>query len=238
MASPRDPATALPLASLIAPTSGQALTSGLVTLLPGTAESLAICLDHICEWMVTYGHISTTDIIRQIASAHTNGYAYGTANDNKDQILYDFAALLLMHKDYCKGVSVDMVEAVLIEAGSERGDAMRFVRHLCANSYNRQLVQTFERQLYAFAPLYTKPGDMICILHGCEQPMVLRPKGTKYGEFGGEFFQLIGTVYMDGIMEVSTTLWQVYNMLTGDRASILISYGTKTHLGRRHDGSI
>ena len=38
-----------------------------------------------------------------------------------------------------------------------------------------------------------KEGDLICVILGCDVPLVLRPAGDQY--------ELIGDCYMDGIME-------------------------------------
>lgn len=50
------------------------------------------------------------------------------------------------------------------------------------------------------APRNTRPGDLICILHGATVPCVLRPEG--------EFFRWIGNCYVNAIMHGEAVEWE------------------------------
>ncbi|KAK0510554.1 hypothetical protein JMJ35_006986 [Cladonia borealis] len=49
------------------------------------------------------------------------------------------------------------------------------------------------------APIATKPGDEVCILLGCQTPLVLRPCGDGY-------HKVVGDCYIDGFMEGAACL--------------------------------
>ena len=96
-----------------------------------------------------------------------------------------------------------LLDACLLAAGVEHGDAERFVKRLSSDNWERHFATTSTGH-YVMAPLFTQPGDVVCIVFGCEDPLILRRKGTEYQGRTGEFWQLIGNAYVYGIMEVSS----------------------------------
>ena len=59
---------------------------------------------------------------------------------------------------------------------------------------SRRLV-VFESGVLGTAPSRARKGDEVCILFGCNIPVVLRPRGT------GDGFEFVGECYVDGFME-------------------------------------
>ena len=65
------------------------------------------------------------------------------------------------------------------------------------------------------APIATKPGDQVCILLGCDTPLVLRPGGDGY-------HKVVGGCYIDGFMDGAAFLgplpgnWQLVTRLYGE----------------------
>ena len=51
-------------------------------------------------------------------------------------------------------------------------------------------------------PLYTKHGDLVCIIAGCPTLLVLQRKGALYNEQADQQFQLTRIAYLEGIMDV------------------------------------
>ena len=67
------------------------------------------------------------------------------------------------------------------------------------NSIRGRSFFTTDDGYIGLAPTASKPGDEICILLGCQSPLVLRPCGSKY-------YQVVGECYIDGFMEGAACL--------------------------------
>ncbi|KAF6220712.1 hypothetical protein HO133_003145 [Letharia lupina] len=66
---------------------------------------------------------------------------------------------------------------------------LNYARYYCKK---RSFITTEEGYI-GVAPKATKPGDQVCVLLGCEQPLVLRPtSGLRY--------QVVGECYVPGLM--------------------------------------
>lgn len=74
----------------------------------------------------------------------------------------------------------------------------KFLQRVQETIWMRRLIVT-EYGLLGLAPEKTKKRDLICILHGCSVPVVLRP--TSDGGMGDEYFEFVGECYVHGIME-------------------------------------
>jgi hypothetical protein len=146
---------------------------------------------------------SLVDIVKQIA-LRCNMCAHKYEKDGKDeaQAVADFAGVMLTSRDYWTGSNHDMLEKCFIASGAEHGNAKRYTKVMCNESFDRHLVR-ISNGCYGMAPLYTKPKDVVCVVFGCPVPLVLRPKGTEHQGNAGEFWQLIGDCFVHGVMEVS-----------------------------------
>ena len=73
------------------------------------------------------------------------------------------------------------------------------------------------------APIDTKPGDQVCILLGCQLPLVLRPCGDGY-------HKVVGECYIDGFMDGAACLgplpgnWQLVTRLYGEYSSYYYAF--------------
>ena len=144
------------------------------------------------------------NIVKQIALTCRMATRKETSDDEV-QLIADFAAFLMMSKDCEKAANDHNLERCLLELGADHGDAKRHAKNLCSGSDGRHLV-TISSGYYGMAPLYTKPGDVVCIVFRCGVPLVLRRKdnGYQHEERTGEFWQLVGSAYVYGVMEVSS----------------------------------
>jgi hypothetical protein len=56
---------------------------------------------------------------------------------------------------------------------------------------------TSQKGYYGTVPAAAEAGDLICVLHGCCVPLILR----KAASLPADHFVLIGAAYVDGIMD-------------------------------------
>ena len=64
--------------------------------------------------------------------------------------------------------------------------------------WNRKLFVSRDRELIGLAPTACEVGDIICVLHGCSVPVVLRPSWDAHGE---SYNLLVGECYVHGMMD-------------------------------------
>lgn len=140
------------------------------------------------------------DFVKQVALTYTQSF-YGTKEDRRD-IVANFAAFISAHNKNYNGMSESVFERCLKESCAGDGDDDRFVNRVVRASYDRRLARLLSGH-YAMVPLFTKPGDIVCIIYGCLVSLVLRRKDLVHKGHAGEFWQLIGYAYVNGIMNVS-----------------------------------
>lgn len=68
-----------------------------------------------------------------------------------------------------------------------------------ANACYRRNIFALERYTIGLGPQNTEPGDVICIIHGSEVPIVLRQEGDKW--------RVVGSCFIDGIMFGEAVTW-------------------------------
>jgi hypothetical protein len=73
--------------------------------------------------------------------------------------------------------------------GSEKAD--EYLTNLVFSRLRQFAVS--RKGAYLMVPIHTEPADSLCILHGCDVPVVLRPKGEKW--------EWIGECYGFGLMD-------------------------------------
>ena len=88
--------------------------------------------------------------------------------------------------------------ALVLESGVECFFAQVY------GSYTGRSFFTTEEGYIGLAPQAAKPGDQICVLIGCNSPVVLRSNGI-------EQYQVVGECYMDGFMNGEALLGQIPN---------------------------
>ena len=168
---------------------------------PGGASKFMHCLGTLFELAREGEGASVLEHVKQIA--FTCAWVRASERPSTEQaenIVADFAAFMLTLKDYWIESS-DTLESCLMDI-REHGDAQRYLDDMQFASSERHLVRVSTRR-YGMAPLYTKPGDVICIIFGCDVPLVLRLKGNDQAGKSGEFWEIIGDIYVHGVMEVS-----------------------------------
>ena len=169
--------------------------------IPGGASRVMNCFRTLFELARDVEGASLLEHVKQIAPTCAGTRASKRPSTEKaEDIVADFAAFMLTLKYYWIESS-ETLESCLMEI-SKHGDAHRYAGDMWLASYGRHLVRVSTRR-YGMAPLYTKPGDVICIIFGCNVPLVLRPKGNDHEGNSGEFWEIIGDVYVHGVMEVS-----------------------------------
>jgi hypothetical protein len=167
-------------------------------------EKLAVYFMQLWEMDVGAPARDIWDALKQIALTHAMFCRTSNATDEDEhEVVAGFGAFISRCKDYCQARTGDSFERWLGETGADRGNAQGFVEMLFDEAWDRHFAKTSTGH-YAMTPLFTKPGDMICILFGCKSPLILRPRGREYRGRTGEFWQLIGEAYVCGIMGVSS----------------------------------
>lgn len=94
------------------------------------------------------------------------------------------------------------------EAYRARGQEYRaMVSHASLRIHGKRFAMTSKQDLSCLVPMDTVSGDLICIIYGCDFPVVLRRSGDKYS--------LVGEAYVHGIMqgETMTSKYEVEDFL-------------------------
>jgi hypothetical protein len=86
---------------------------------------------------------------------------------------------------------------MLAEHDGKSSQTRKFLRRLQAVTWNRQLVTLDHQNLLGLVPAETSYEDHVCILLGCDVPVVLRDQGGGFWEFLGEAY-IHGQGVMDG----------------------------------------
>ena len=81
----------------------------------------------------------------------------------------------------------------MIDMTRDAHESGSFLGHVSFAIRGRSFFTTVDGHI-GLAPIATKPNDEVCILIGCQSPLVLRPCGTKY-------YALVGECYTDGFMD-------------------------------------
>lgn len=87
----------------------------------------------------------------------------------------------------------EVLEQILKGMGADDGDASAY-DDAARSTYNRGPLIDSDGRTGMGSP-WQKLGDKICILFGCDVPVIMRQDG--------EFWRFIGDAYVHGIMEVS-----------------------------------
>lgn len=74
---------------------------------------------------------------------------------------------------------------------------VKFLQRVQSVIWNKRLFISKKKEWIGLAPSVAKEGDIICILHGCSVPVLLRPRL----ESGETLFRLVGECYVHGIMD-------------------------------------
>ena len=90
---------------------------------------------------------------------------------------------------------IDTTQDTALEASRESESYIAQVRF----SIRGRSFFTTDDGYIGLAPIATKPGDQVCILLGCQAPLVLRPCGDGY-------HKVVGECYIDGFMEGAACL--------------------------------
>ncbi len=75
---------------------------------------------------------------------------------------------------------------------------VEFLERVRSVIWKRRLIMTRNHQFLGLAPSEAKRQDLICILHGCSVPVVLRPQDDHVGR---ACYQFIGECYVHGMMD-------------------------------------
>jgi hypothetical protein len=162
--------------------------------------TLALHLEQACE--LDMGSDTHADLVKQIALTLGMFIKDEFAQEDESVMMANFGAFMLECKKNHKLRISNILERRLLEAGAPDEAPEAFILRLTRTTKGRHLVKMSSRH-HAMAPLFTKPGDIVCILVGLNEPLIMRPKGIDSRGRTGEFWQLIGIAYIYGIMEVS-----------------------------------
>ena len=77
-------------------------------------------------------------------------------------------------------------------------ESLLYLSSIAAASRGRSFFTTVNGYI-GLSPTATKPGDEVCILLGCQSPLVLRPSGDGY-------HKVVGECYIDGFMDGAACL--------------------------------
>jgi hypothetical protein len=89
--------------------------------------------------------------------------------------------------------NLDTKLLLLQERKSNSGPTAKFLRRVQAVTWNKRLVRLIDGSL-GLVPEDTEPEDSVCILFGCDVPVVLRKQDNDTWKF-------IGEAYVHGVMD-------------------------------------
>ena len=84
-------------------------------------------------------------------------------------------------------------------------EAQRYLTAVFVCARNRSLIFTRAGRI-GLAPRATRPGDRVCVLLGCANPLVIRPVGACSAQF-----QVVGAAYIDSMMSGEALLGPLPN---------------------------
>jgi hypothetical protein len=98
------------------------------------------------------------------------------------------------------GIDLDTTEFRVAEKPDSIAD--EFLARVQATVWGRRLLLAGvgDAHLLALGPAHVKKRDLICILHGCSVPVLLRKLDPREYPSNGVQYRLIGECYVDGIM--------------------------------------
>ena len=168
--------------------------------------------------------------VREMTCTYALGRRMSDRSRKADErTVADFGAFLLRCKQYHRGPADESLEKCLAENGAYHGDADVYATGVYEHCYNRTFITTADDRSGMAAP-FTYVEDVICIVFGCQVPLILRRRGAFWQGKRGEFWQLIGNAYVCGIMDVSFIFLDeivLAKTLMEDRANVLISSARK-----------
>jgi len=98
---------------------------------------------------------------------------------NNPESLLQWALAIKIHQ------SIGLLGSIIAETYDE--NAIREeVGRIYALGYDWTIFETRDGYL-ALCPRYTLPGDILCIVHGCNNPIVLRKSGNHFVHIGASF---------------------------------------------------
>ncbi|KAH8590833.1 hypothetical protein B0O99DRAFT_633613 [Bisporella sp. PMI_857] len=77
-------------------------------------------------------------------------------------------------------------EVMMLKHYQPMSMAREFIQRLQATTWNRRFAKTAINQAPGLFPSNAKKGDLICILHGCSVPVVMRPKDNTEPKRNGD----------------------------------------------------
>ncbi|KAG4427563.1 hypothetical protein IFR05_016954 [Cadophora sp. M221] len=102
---------------------------------------------------------------------------------------------------YCLAESTptgDINTSRLIETGEVGSNlVIDFLERVQSIIWNRKLIVSQKSNLIGLAPPAAQENDIICVLHGCSVPVILR---ERVGMGGETFWYLVGECYVHGMM--------------------------------------
>jgi hypothetical protein len=87
---------------------------------------------------------------------------------------------------------------IITESEAEPSLVIDFLQRVQSVIWNRRFLVSGTKRYMGLAPVTAEIGDLICVLHGCSVPVLLRHQ-TDTG--GSSYFQFIGECYVHGIMD-------------------------------------
>lgn len=138
------------------------------------------------------GRPCSTDHLLELAALFScDMYAKHYGSEDTSRLLADFSAFLRCCSPYFSGALVpDLAELLKThESGTEKGRGFLVNPSVLGCHY----FETADGML-AIGPGGTRPGDLACILFGCDQPLVLRQQAHGW--------HIVGTAYVSGVMKV------------------------------------
>ena len=86
-----------------------------------------------------------------------------------------------------------MIDTTRDTALEDSQESLDFLDYVMFSIRGRSFFTTLDGHI-GLAPIATKPNDKVCVLLGCQSPLVLRPCGTQY-------YAVVGECYIDGFMD-------------------------------------
>lgn len=86
---------------------------------------------------------------------------------------------------------------IIDQSEAEAPLVVDFLRRVQSVIWNRKFLVSRSKALIGLAPMTAQPGDVICILHGCSVPVVLRSQTLD----GVASWTFIGECYVHGMMD-------------------------------------
>jgi len=155
-------------------------------------ESPAVLGNIPAEWLVLGGLESSST---EIPDRFWRTLVADRGQGGQKAPLYYRRACQITFSQRMEGGDLDTHDAIY---NAQSSLVSEYVERVQAVVWSRRMMITAAKRLLGLVPKKSREGDLLCILHGCSVPVILR----KRREFvDGDLYELVGECFVYGIMD-------------------------------------